>query len=174
MPAPKPTPWRTAALELRSEITAAADAITAARGVDGERVVRTDATWRVVETVARLRYRPSIADLGRALGTSRQTARTFVVAAARAGFVELQPNHDDRRLLEVLLTPRGRSALAAAEGDEVTWLMVLLNGLHVRDMATTSHVLTVIRQRLLRDARELARYKRNPLKSFQHTGDPTP
>jgi DNA-binding MarR family transcriptional regulator len=162
---PAPRTWRTTAFELRREITAAAAAIVAARTCDGERVIRSDSVWRVVEVVARSRYCLAIADVGRALGVSRQTAHAFVRAAVRAGLVALMPNPDDRRLLQLILTPRARRELQAAEVRESAWLAVLLNGLGDREAATAIQVLRVIRQRLERDARELARGNAIPLKS---------
>jgi DNA-binding MarR family transcriptional regulator len=151
--------------DLRREITATAAAVAAARSLTREPIVRADSAWRVLETVARSPYCLSIADLARLLGSSRQTARTFVLAAVREGLVELEPNSDDRRLLQLAVTPRGRAELQAAESREAAWLIVLLHGLGDRDMATTTRVLTVIRQRLERDARELARGNAIPLKS---------
>jgi DNA-binding MarR family transcriptional regulator len=80
-------------------------------------------------------------------------------------------NHDDLRILQVLLTAAGRSEVRAMTACQAAWRAVLLNGLGDRDMATTTHVLRIIRQRLQRDARELARRKRIPLKSSDHPGD---
>ena len=157
---PALTAWRNAAFDLRREITATAEAIAEARTIYGEQVIRTDAPWRVVETVAHSHYCLAIADVARALGVARQTAHPFVRAAVRQGWIDLVPNPHDRRLLQSLLTPRGKAELAAADKRESSWLNVLLNGLGDRDMAVTTHVLRIIRQRLQRDARELARRKR--------------
>ena len=157
---PALTAWRNAAFDLRREITATAEAIADARSVHGEQIIRTDAPWRVVEAVAHSHYCLAIADVARVLGVARQTAHPFVHAAARQGFLELMPNPHDRRILQLLLTPRGKAELAVADRRESSWLNALLNGLGDRDMAVTAHVLRIIRQRLQRDARELARRKR--------------
>lgn len=63
---------------------------------------------------------------------------------------------DDKRILQALLTPTGRAQLAAARTAETIWLATLLNGLGDHELAATTHVVTVIRQRLERTAREWA------------------
>jgi DNA-binding MarR family transcriptional regulator len=109
----------------------------------------------------------AIADLGRALRVRKQTARELAHAAVRAGVIELAPNPDDKRILQLLLTPRGRAELAAARTAEEVWLALLLNGLGDHELAAVTRVVRVIRQRLERDARELARQRAKALKSRQ-------
>jgi DNA-binding MarR family transcriptional regulator len=157
--------WQEAARELIFEITLAAEQIAAARDMMGQPVFRTDPAWRVIAAVARSPYCLAIADLGRALQVRRQVAHRLAHAAAQRGYIDLVPNPHDRRILQALLTPLGRNELAAAKSIENRWLLAVLNGLGDRDMATTTHVVRVIRQRIARDARELARQKRIPLKS---------
>jgi DNA-binding MarR family transcriptional regulator len=164
---PKPTARRAprvnrrwqAADELIDEVTRAAERIATARTWHDELVFRTTGPWRVLTTVARSQYCLSISDLARALGVRKQTAHALAHQAARAEYVELVPNHQDRRLLQALVTPRGRAELAARRSAERAWL-VLLNGLGDHEMATVIHVLRVIRQRLERDARERERRER--------------
>lgn len=158
---PKPTNARPrvnrrwlAADELTDEITRAAEHIKTARTWGGDPVFRTTGPWRVLTTVARSRYCLSISDLARALGVRKQVAHVLAHEAARAEYVELVPNHQDRRILQALVTPRGRAELAAQRSAERGWLVVLLNGLGDHEMATVIHVLRVIRQRLERDARD--------------------
>ena len=78
-----------------------------------------------------------------------------------AGRVELLPNPDDRRILQVFLTPRGRAALAGLRTAEGIWLQMLLAGLADRRIVAVTHVLRVIRQRLQRDERERRRLSRD-------------
>jgi DNA-binding MarR family transcriptional regulator len=111
------------------------------------------------EAVARSHYCLSIADLGRTLRVRKQVAHELAHSAARAKVIDLEPNPQDKRLLQLLLTPRGRNELAAARTAESLWLATLLNGLGDREMATATHVVRVVRQRLERAAREWARLK---------------
>jgi DNA-binding MarR family transcriptional regulator len=191
----KPPPgqrWHEACEDLLDEITRAAERIAEARDPHGKPIFRTDGPWRIADAVARSRYCLAIADLGRSLGVRKQVAHVLVHAAARAGYIDLEPNPHDRRILQALLTPLGRSALAGGRSAQVIWLATLLNGLGEQQLATATRVVRVIRQRLERDARELAQRKaqalaerkarkadalaqreRIPLQSSDHTGDPS-
>jgi DNA-binding MarR family transcriptional regulator len=148
---------RLAEHDLIDEITISAQLIAAARDGNGEPIYRTDRAWRVLATVARSPYCLAIADIARALGVRKQTAHALAHAAARAGVIELAPNPHDKRILQALLTPRGRAALAAARSAETSRLATLLNGLGDHELKATMHVVRVVRQRLERDARALER-----------------
>lgn len=160
-----------AACELIDEITAAARQIAAARDVFGQPIFRTDGVWRVLTTVAGSPYCLAIADLARALGIRKQAAHELAHEAARQHLIELAPNHLDKRILQLLLTPRGRRELEAARQAEALWRATLLNGLGDHELAATTHVVRTVRQRLQRDARELARRHANPLQSWQQKGE---
>lgn len=141
--------WSSAPSELISEIATTAQQIAGARNSDlGAPARRTDATWWLLETLERSHYCLAIADVARALGIRRQSAHEIVHAAVRLGVVELQPNPDDRRLLQCFLTSAGRRQLAAWRSVESAWCNVLLNGLGDREMALCARVLRAIRQRL--------------------------
>jgi DNA-binding MarR family transcriptional regulator len=138
------------------EIVCAAERIGAARSAIGEPVFPTSAEARLLRTLEKSRYCLSISDVARALRITRQSAHELAHAAVASGHVALEPNPDDRRILQAFLTPAGRAWLKATTAAQRAWLSVLLNGLGDRDMATASQVVRVIRQRLERDARELA------------------
>jgi DNA-binding MarR family transcriptional regulator len=146
--------------DLIDEITSAAQRIGEARGWNAEPVYRTDGVWRVLATVAKSPYCLAIADVARAVGVRKQAAHRLVHEAVRAGAIELVPHPQDRRLLQVVVTPQGRRELAAARIAEQVWLATLLNGLGDHELRATVLVVRVIRQRLERDARELERQKR--------------
>jgi DNA-binding MarR family transcriptional regulator len=151
--------WRLAATALIDEITLAAERVGEARGLGGQRVFPTDAQARLLRAVERSPYCLAIADAARALGVSRQAAHRVAYRAAALGRLELLPNADDARILQLLLTPTGTAYLRALRTGESLWLGTLLNGLGDPEMATATHVVRVIRQRLERDARELAQRK---------------
>lgn len=136
------------------DIVATSARIERASAPDGELVVRTDAQFALLATLERLEGCPAFADLGRAVGISRQAARELAIIAARAGTVELLPNAADRRIVQIVLTPHGRRILAEAGSRERLWAAGLLNGLATREMRLVVHVLGVIRQRLRRDEQE--------------------
>ncbi len=154
------SPWDVAATELIEEIVATAERIVAARALNGERVFPDDAGSRLLRAVAGSSYCLAIADVARVLRSTRQAAHKLVHCAVAAGRVELLPNPDDRRILQVFLTPRGRGELARARTAEGVWLQLLLSGLADRQMAQVTPVLRVLRQRLERDERERCRVER--------------
>jgi len=154
-------PWDVAATELIDEIVATAERVAAARASSGERVFPDDAESRLLRAVAGSSYCLAIADVARTLGITRQAAHKLVYGAVATGRVELLPNPDDRRILQVFLTPQGRGELARVRTAEGVWLQLLLSGLADRQMATVTHVLRVIRQRLERDERQRRRLSRD-------------
>jgi len=149
---------RVAEHDLIDEIASTAARIGEARDWSGEPVYRTDGIWRVISTIASSPYCLAIADLGRALHIRRQAAHQLAHEAARQGFIALEPNPQDKRILQATLAPRGRAELAAARTAEEIWRATLLNGLGDHELKATTHVIRVIRQRLERDARELAQH----------------
>ena len=150
---------RLAEHDLIDEITTAAERIAAARDWNAEPVYRTDGVWRVLATVAKSHYCLAIADVARALRVRKQVAHQLAHEAVRARVIELVPHPQDKRLLQAVVTPQGRAALAAARTAEEIWLATLLNGLGDHELKATVRVVRVIRQRLERDARELERHK---------------
>jgi hypothetical protein len=85
--------WRADATALIDEITTAAACIASARMPTGQPVVRNDGVWRVLKAVQLSPYCLAIADLARVLRVRKQVAHEFAHAAVRAGYIELQPNH---------------------------------------------------------------------------------
>ncbi len=81
---------------------------------------------------------------------SRQAAREQAIKTAEAGLVELFTAPDDRRLLQVALTPAGRREIERQRMPDFGWVFTLLNGLEPSAMRETNHVLRVIRLRLER------------------------
>jgi len=139
--------------ELIDEITTVARRIAAVRDSYGQPIFRTDAAWRVLATVSSSPYCLAIADLARALGVTRQAAHELAYEAARANVVELVPNHQDKRILQLLLTPHGRSELRAARIAQNLWLAMLLGRYAPREMAAATKVIRGLRRQLERDAK---------------------
>jgi DNA-binding MarR family transcriptional regulator len=89
------------------------------------------------------------------LRVTRQSARARILAAEKAGAVELFPDPHDRRALQVALTPSGRRALEAHRLPGIAWVFTLLSGLEPSVMEATGNVLRVIRRRLEQHEREM-------------------
>jgi DNA-binding MarR family transcriptional regulator len=56
----------------------------------------------------------TIADVGRVVGTTRQSANELITGMERAGLIERRPNPKDRRTQQVHLTAAGARRLAEA------------------------------------------------------------
>jgi DNA-binding MarR family transcriptional regulator len=148
--------WRFEAAALVDEIIATGARLSGARQEGGDSILRADAEWRLLRALERTSYRLSISDVGRELRMSRQAAHELVRSVAAKDLIELLTNPDDRRLVQVRLAPLGRAMLADWRAGEALWVITLLNGLDRRTIRATTHILYVIRQRLVRNERERA------------------
>ena len=146
--------WRIEATEFVRGIVETAALIEAARGGSGEPVFRTDPQYKLLAGLERIGGWPSISEIARELGVSRQAARQQVVAAARGGLLELVPDPYDRRSIQIGLSLAGKRELGAARVRELVLVTTLLSGLGDRDMRLVAHVLRVLRARLLRAGHE--------------------
>ena len=87
------------------------------------------------------------------LRISRQAVREIAHDAERVGYLELHSNPQDRRILQLRLTPCGSAVLRATQAREAAWVIALLNGLGTREIEATAHVLRVLERRLFRAER---------------------
>jgi DNA-binding MarR family transcriptional regulator len=156
-PLPLLAEFRVEATGFLHEIVRVADCLREARAFDGEPALHFGARWQLLRAVERCGGAPTFADLGRALNISRQAARGNAIKAAAAGVIELFPTPDDRRTLQVALTPAGRRALEAQRMPQFGWVFTVLKGFEPEEMRRTNHVLNVIRRRLQNYARESRR-----------------
>ena len=76
---------------------------------------------------------------------------------AQAQLVDLLPNPDDRRIIQIKLTSAARAQLTAAKAREAQWVAELCLGLEVREIRRLAHIVRVIRQRLMRNAKRLGK-----------------
>jgi DNA-binding MarR family transcriptional regulator len=129
-------------------ITATANLLAAVRDSDGEPIYPTDARYNLLAALQRIGGWPSIAELARVQRVSKQAAREQVIGATRAGLLELLPDPQDRRAIQIGLTASGKRELAAVRTRQFNLVATLLNGLKAREMRLVAHVLSVIRDRL--------------------------
>jgi DNA-binding MarR family transcriptional regulator len=146
--------WRVEAADFVRGIVDTARLIEAACASNGERVFRTDPRYKLLAALERIGGWPSISELARELGVSRQAARQQFVAAARGSLLDLVPDPYDRRAIQIGLSPAGRRELGAARVRELVLVTTLLGGLADRHMRLVAHVLRVLRARLLRVGHE--------------------
>ena len=141
-------------------IVDAGDRLREARAFDGSLALPLDARSNLLRAIERCGGAPSFADLARLLQVSPPSARNRALAAAAAGVVELLPCPQDRRLIQVALTPTGRRLLEARRMPPVDWVFTLLNGLAPATMASCEHVMRVLAARLERYEKQMRRARR--------------
>src|SRR5437016_13935996 len=107
---------------LAQEIHSATACLSASRAAICKQVGLNVAQWRALAAIDRSTFVLSISDLARLLRRSRQSMHPLACGLERAGWVRFLPNPDDRRLLQMQITARGKSIVSAAEGSFNTWL----------------------------------------------------
>ena len=131
------------------------DCLRAARDFSREPALRLDRRSQLLAAIDKAGGGPSFSDVGRALRVTRQAARAMILAAEKAGVVELFADPHDRRSLRVALTPSGRRGLQSRRLPASEWTFTLLNGLPPESMRATAHVLGSLRERLRSYEKEL-------------------
>jgi DNA-binding MarR family transcriptional regulator len=134
-----------------------AERLRGARAFDGSPALAFDAGSVLLLAIERCGGAPSFADLGRMLGVTAPAARAHVLRAEGAGMVELLPSPDDRRVIQVVLTPAGRRWLEARRLPPLDWTFTLLGGLDPAVMRRTERILRAISERLARQEAEWRR-----------------
>jgi DNA-binding MarR family transcriptional regulator len=134
-----------------------AERLRTARAFAGSPALRFDARSALLRSIERCGGCPTLSDVARLLRVRRQSARPLILAAEKAGEVELFTDPYDRRALQVALTPRGRRTLESQRMPASSWAFTLLNGLERKAMQSTAHVLRVIAQRLARYEKDMKR-----------------
>jgi DNA-binding MarR family transcriptional regulator len=154
--------WHVDATAFLYEIVRTAETLKDAKTFDDDPALYLGTRCRQLRAIERCGGAPSFTHLGRVLKISRQAARELAIKSARGGVVELLMSPDDRRALQVALTPAGRRELERQRMPEFGWTFTLLNGLHDDVIRETHHVLEVIRRRLERQAGEMRAARRSP------------
>jgi DNA-binding MarR family transcriptional regulator len=164
--------WHVEATALLYEIVRTAEALEEANAFDGEPALYLGARWRLLRAIERCGGAPTFSGLARSLRISRQAARESALKAAAGGVVELLTAPDDRRVLQVALTPAGRRELEKQRQPQFGWIFTLLKGLSDGRMHETNHVLAVIRQRLERYERDRRNAQRGIGSPFKRATSP--
>jgi len=104
--------------------------------------------WAVLLAISRSDYCLSISDLARALKQSRQGMHRMVVGMARAGGITLLPNSDDRRILQLELSPAGKRAIGQICQCFEAAVLEISAHLDGRTIHRTTEVLNSLRARI--------------------------
>ena len=145
-PEPKLTPAAEAFTELILEcfrfnggILAAGDRLTKELGL-------TSALWQVMGA---LRDRPlTMAQIGRNMGLTRQSARRSVGVLKDKGLVEQRDNPDHRRAMLTALTPAGRRVLDEVTRRHTIWANAVAQGFDQDQLAQAAQTLRALEDEL--------------------------
>lgn len=129
--------------------------LRACRGAICKQVGLSVEQWRALAAIDRSTFVLSISDLGRQLRHARQSAHSLARGLERAGWISFLPNRDDRRLLQMQITPRGKSILSTAEASFNAWLLTMAYDLSNHELRALVDTIRAVRERVTR-ARDYA------------------
>src|SRR5262245_19668699 len=129
---------------LNGRLLAAGDDLV--RGLD-----LTSARWQVLGAIAASPLPLSVAQIGRAMGLTRQAVQRLANEMEREGLVRFDANPNHRRAKLVTMTARGKAAYGAAMKRQAPWAEALAQGLDPQQIEGATAVLKRLRQRLERN-----------------------
>ncbi|MGF6308169.1 DNA-binding MarR family transcriptional regulator [Bradyrhizobium sp. i1.8.4] len=118
----------------------------------GDRMVAglglTSARWQILGAIVTAERPQPVAWLARDLGAARQNVQRIVNDLQRDGLVTFETNPHHRRAQLVVLTDKGQHAFDAAMRLQLPWVNGLADGLSIKDLESTSRVVSTLRGRL--------------------------
>ncbi len=118
----------------------------------GDRMVAglglTSARWQILGAIVTAERPQPVAWLARDLGAARQNVQRIVNDLQRDGLVTFETNPHHRRAQLVVLTEKGRQSFDAAMRLQLPWVNGLSDGLSIKDLESTSRVVSTLRGRL--------------------------
>ena len=127
--------------QFHGQLIAAGDALTRDLGLSSAR-------WQVLGAVAKSEEAPSLSDIARSMGLSRQAVRRVVNELEAEGLLETSAHPENRRLRLVGLTTAGKSAHDGANERQVPWAERLASGIEAAKLAAAAEIIRDLRQRL--------------------------
>ncbi|WP_420968957.1 MarR family winged helix-turn-helix transcriptional regulator [Bradyrhizobium sp. B120] len=118
----------------------------------GDRMVAglglTSARWQILGAIVTTERPQPVAWLARDLGAARQNVQRIVNDLQRDGLVTFETNPHHRRAQLVVLTEKGQQSFDAAMRLQLPWVNGLADGLSIKDLESTSRVVSTLRGRL--------------------------
>lgn len=111
----------------------------------------TSARWQVLGAIATAPVPLSVAQIGRAMGLTRQAVQRLANEMERDGLLRFAVNPNHQRAKLVVMTPRGQAAYGGAMKRQAPWAEALTQGLTAQQIAAATVVLKGLRQRLERN-----------------------
>ena len=118
----------------------------------GDRMVAglglTSARWQILGAIVTTERPQPVAWLARDLGAARQNVQRIVNDLQRDGLVRFETNPHHRRAQLVVLTEKGQQSFDTAMRLQLPWVNRLSDGLSMKDLESTSRVVSTLRGRL--------------------------
>lgn len=111
----------------------------------------TSARWQVLGAIALSERPPTVPQIARRMGLTRQSVHATVNRLVGDGLLELLPNADHRRSPLVALTGPGRATYGSIDRRQAAWVNRLAHGIRRADLETTARVLDELCRRLEAD-----------------------
>ncbi len=108
----------------------------------------TSARWQVLGAIHYAGEPQTVSWLARSMGLTRQAVQRIVNELEAEGLAAFKANPAHRRAHLVTLTRSGRSAYAAAERRQVSWVNAVAERLDRKDLGAAQRILISIRSRL--------------------------
>jgi DNA-binding MarR family transcriptional regulator len=129
---------------LNNRLLTAGDRLVARLGL-------TSARWQILHAIAVAERPQPVAWLARDLGANRQNVQRIINDLYEEALVAFAANPHHRRAQLVILTEKGRQALAAAMVLQAPWVDGVSDGLLVEDIETAHRVVMALRHKLERN-----------------------
>ena len=134
--------------ELADEVLRLSARMQAATALFGDDAGLSGAQLLVLTAVARAKTPPTVPQIARSLGHSRQAIQRQADVLVAAGMVELVDNPDHKRARRLVATDRGANAYGRADEKSRSWEVGVVAGIPPGDLATAVITLRRLRARL--------------------------
>jgi len=151
MPARHPLP------HLMDEVLRTHGRLLAATAGFGAEDGLTGAQMLVLTAVVNAQRAPTVPQIGRSLGHTRQSVQRIADALLARGFVATKDNPDHKRAPLLMPTEAGRAAHRRADDRSQSWIARVTEGIDPDELAHAAETLRLLRTRLEADAAEQRR-----------------
>jgi len=135
---------------LTDAVRGAAAALDATHTTIGRELGLTAEQWSALAIIGRTTRSLSVSQLARQLRHSRQSTHILAVRLEQAGWIRFLRNPDDRRLLQMEITPAGRIILNDVDTRRNTWLITMTYDLEDSDLYVLMNTLRALQNRIVR------------------------
>lgn len=90
--------------------------------------------WLFIACIAKLDEAPTISEVAKFAGYSRQNAKRIAAALEKGGFVSIYKDKEDARILRIILMPKCKNYFASRDERELQFINELFNGFNTKSI----------------------------------------